>query len=120
MDLGSKAKSRTPACIHKEYDLDIFRIQWVEVGEDLRYKPHLYCDTCGVTAKDSLPKKKATEFKGYYDKPEILLACPDCQHCFDVEYSYADCLGRHQDTDWHWCDICGEIIDSEHLDDNRS
>ena len=99
MYLGSKAKSRTPACIHKEYDLDIFRIQWVAVGEDLRYKPHLHCDACGKTAKDALPKKKAMEFRGYYDKPEILLACPDCQHHFDVEYSDTDCLGESRDID---------------------
>ena len=108
MDLGRNAKSRTPSCIHKEYDLDIFRIEWVE--EELGYNPHLHCDTCNVTAKDPLPKKKAMEFPGYYDKQEISLACQKCQHHFDVEYSDADCLGHRQDTDWYWCDICGEII----------
>ena len=120
MDLGMKAQSRTPACIHKELSLEVFRIEWVDVEEDLRYKPHLHCDTCGVTAKDALPKKKATEFKGYYDKPEILRACQECQHRCDVEYCDADCLGDVRDTDWYRCDICGGILHSEYLDDNGS
>ena len=110
MDLGRNAKSRTPACSHKEYPLEVFRIQWVVVEEDLRYKPHLYCDTCGVTAKDALPKKKAMEFDGYYDKQEISVVCPDCRHCFDVEYFDAGCLGHRRDTDWYRCDICGGAI----------
>ena len=45
MYLGRNAKSRIPACIHKEWPLEIFRIQWVQVMEvegDLRYKPHLH------------------------------------------------------------------------------
>ena len=117
MDLGRNAKSRTPACSHKKYPLEVFRIQWMTVEEDLRSEPHLHCHTCGVTAKDALPKKKAMEFDGYYDKQEILLACPDCQHRADGEYSDTDCLGESGDADWYWCNICGGILHNEYPDD---
>ena len=117
MYLGRNVKSRTPACIHKDYEsLELFRIEWV--AEDSGYNPHLHCDTCSTTAKEALPKKEAMEFKGYYDKSEILLVCPDCRHCCDVEYFDADCLGHSRDIDWYRCDICGGPIHSKYLDDN--
>ena len=114
MYLGKKAKSRTPVCDHKEWPLEIFRIQWMEVEEGLRSKPHLHCDTCGITAKDALPKKKAQEFKGYYDKPERVQVCHECQYQHSVEYSDTDCLDDSRDIDWYRCDICGGTIQGEY------
>ena len=120
MYLGKNAKSKTPACIHKEWSLEIFRIEWVEVEEDLPQKPHLHCDTCGITAKTALSKKEAREFKGYNDKSESLQVCGKCQHRRDVEYSDVDCLYDSTDTDLLWCDICGEVIQGVYLHDNYS
>ena len=116
--MEENAKSKTPACIHKEWSLEIFRIEWVE--GDLRQNPHLHCDTCGITAKKALSKKESMEFKGYYDKPERVQACEKCQHRRDVEYSYVDCLYDSHDTDWYQCNICSEVIQGEYLDDNDS
>lgn len=120
MYLGRSAKLKTPACIHKDWSLEIFRIQWVEAEEDLRQNPHLHCDACGITAKKSLSRKEAREFKGYDDKPERLQACEECQHRHDVEYSGVDCFSDSLDTDLCRCDICGEVISGEYLQDNFS
>lgn len=118
MYLGRNAKSKTPACIHKEWPLETFSIKWV--AEEPGYNPHLHCHACGITAKKALPKKAAKEFEGYYDKPESLQACEECQHHTDVVYSGVDCLYDSSDTDLLWCDICGEVIESVYLHDNYS
>lgn len=95
MDLGNKAKSRTPACKHADWSLELsaefFRIEWV--ASDSGYKQHLYCKRCDITAKEALPKKKASEFEGYDDTPEGWLECDECGEWFDVE-------------DSHWYGVC--------------
>ena len=120
MYLGRNAKSKTPACTHKDWSLEIFRIEWVEVEEDLPQQPHLHCDACGITAKTALSKKQAREFKGYNDKSESLQVCGKCQNCLNVEYSDADSLYDSCDIDWYRCDICGEVIQGMYLHDNYS
>ena len=118
MYLRGNAKAKTPACIHKDWSLEIFRIQWVEV--DLRQDPHLHCDACGVTAKKALSKKEAMEFEGYYDKPERLQACDECQHRLDAGYSGVDSFSDSRDADLCRCDMCGKVIEDVYLQDNYS
>ena len=85
MYLQRNAKSKTPACIHKDWSLELFRIEWV--AADSGYNPHLHCDTCCTTAKAALPHKEAVEFEGYGDKPEGWEVCGPCGAWFDVEFS---------------------------------
>ena len=95
MDLGKKAKSRKPACKHADWSLDLsaelFRIEWV--ASDSGYKQHLHCKVCDITAKEALPKKKASEFEGHDEKPEGWQECCECGDWFDVE-------------DAHWYGVC--------------
>ena len=120
MYLGKSAKAKTPGCNHKDWSLEIFRIEWVEVEEDLPQKPHLHCDACGITAKKALSKKEAREFKGYYDKPDRSQVCYECQHRTGVEYADAHCFYDSRDTDLLLCDICGEVIQGVYSHDNYS
>ena len=94
MYLGRNAKSRTPACMHKDWSLELFRIEWV--AEESGYNPHLHCNTCSTTAKDALPQKLAVEFEGYDDKPEGWQVCDVCREWFDLEFSNSD----------HVCNSC--------------
>ena len=85
MYLGSRSKSRIPACIHQDWSLEMFRIEWV--AEESCYNPHLHCEACGTTAKNALPHKKAVEFEGYDDKPEGWQVCDVCRDWFDMDFS---------------------------------
>ena len=87
MYIGSESKSQTPACIHKDWSLELFRIEWV--AEDSAYNPYLHCDACCTTAKAALPQKDAVEFEGYNDKPVGWEVCNACEEWFDVEFSNA-------------------------------
>ena len=111
MDLGKKAKSRTPACKHADWSLelsaDFFRIEWV--ASDSGYKQHLHCKRCDITAKAALPKKKAVEFEGYDDKPDRWQECEICSVWFEVEYDDSERVCGDCATGWWECTLCDTL-----------